>query len=97
MESKKLKNVDQLCAGFRQKIESKKINPTIHPKLSWKLNDVSKMNEKNTKNFKFLDLQWYLEAKRDARGLQVRLYLSPLNGQDIELGVFYVKVLWTYP
>ena len=43
---------------------NKKINSKIHAKLSWKLQDVSNINEKKTKVFKFLDYEWMLLARR---------------------------------
>jgi hypothetical protein len=64
MESRKSPSVDVLCANLRIAIENKKINPKIHAKLSWKLQDVINIKDKKTKNFKFLDYEWLLEASR---------------------------------
>lgn len=55
MKSRKTDSVHSLCEILRKAILSKKINPKIHAKLSWKLQDVSNITEKKTKNFKFLD------------------------------------------
>lgn len=60
MQSRKASNVHSLCQALRIAIENKKINPKIHAKLSWKLQDVANIKDKKTKNFKFLDLDWLL-------------------------------------
>ena len=39
---------------------NKRINPKIHAKLSWKLQDLLSIKDKKTKNFKFLDFDWLL-------------------------------------
>lgn len=36
----------------------------MHAKLSWKLNDLASITDQKTKNFKFMDLSWNLEAIR---------------------------------
>lgn len=36
----------------------------IHAKLSWKLENIPELNEKNTKNFKYLDMNWFLRANK---------------------------------
>jgi len=65
MNSKKMDKVEMVCENLRNSIMNKKINPKIHAKLSWKLQDVININEKKTKNFKFLDFDWLLDASRD--------------------------------
>lgn len=55
MKSRKANSVHGLCESLRKSITTKKINPKIHAKLSWKLQDVSNISEKKTKNFKFLE------------------------------------------
>jgi hypothetical protein len=54
MKSRKVTTVHNLCEVLRKSIMAKKINSKIHAKLSWKLQDVLNINEKKTKNFKFL-------------------------------------------
>jgi hypothetical protein len=94
MESRKVGSVDNLCQVLRAAIESKKINPKIHAKLSWKLQDVASITEKKTKNFKFLDLDWLLEANRTKNNeLAVKLTYCGVNDK-CEIGAFYVKVMW---
>lgn len=60
MESRRATSVEGLCQVLRSNIENKKINPKIHAKLSWKLQEVAGIKDKRTKNFKFLDLDWLL-------------------------------------
>lgn len=35
------------------------------------------MNDKNTKNFKYLDMNWYLKAQKEQQQLLVTLNLLP--------------------
>jgi uncharacterized protein (DUF885 family) len=94
MESRKAANVEGLCQALRSAIENKKINPKIHAKLSWKLQDVAAIKDKKTKNFKFLDLDWLLEATRTASDdLTVKLTYCGASEKS-EIGAFYVKVVW---
>lgn len=93
MESRKVSSVDSLCQALRMAIENKKINPKIHAKLSWKLQDVAKITDKKTKNFKFLDLDWLLEATRTAND-QLAVKLTYCGGEKCEIGAFYLKVVW---
>lgn len=93
MESRKATSVDGLCQVLRAAIENKKINPKIHAKLSWKLQDVAKITDKKTKNFKFLDLDWLLEATRTNTD-QLAVKLTYCGGEKCEIGAFYVKLVW---
>ena len=94
MQSRKAVNVHSLCQALKIAIENKKINPKIHAKLSWKLQDVANIKDKKTKNFKFLDLDWLLQATRAANDqLIVKLTYCGVEGR-CEIGAFYVKLLW---
>lgn len=93
MKSRKVSSVHALCECLRKSITTKKINPKIHAKLSWKLQDVSRINEKKTKNFKFLDYEWMLSANRQSNNdLQVSLIFCGIDRKEI--GSFYVKLMW---
>lgn len=40
---------------------------------------MAEIKEKNTKNFKYLDMSWFLKAHRTEEGLLVTLNLLPLE------------------
>lgn len=58
-----------LFRNLNLSVKNKKIHAAIHAKLSWKLENVSEIHEKRTKNFKFLDMGWFLNARRNTEGL----------------------------
>ena len=93
LESRRANGVAELCGVLREQIARKKINPKIHAKLSWKLQDVAAISDKRTKNFKFLELEWLLEAVREGEELAVRLTHTGARS-PCEVGVFYMKVVW---
>lgn len=78
MKSKKSTSVDTLCNSLKINLLNKKINKKMHAKLSWKLHDLHLITDKKIKSFKFLDLNWILEAIRTPeKTLQVKLTLLP--------------------
>lgn len=78
MKSKKVNSVDALCNSLKANLLHKKINKKMHAKLSWKLHDMNQILDKKVKNFKFLELNWILEAVRVPDGcLKIRLSLLP--------------------
>jgi hypothetical protein len=78
MKSKKVNSVDGLCNSLKANLLHKKINKKMHAKLSWKLHDMNQIRERKVKNFKFLDLNWILEAVRMPNGsLNINLSLVP--------------------
>jgi hypothetical protein len=94
MESRKAVMVDELCQNLRTCIENKKINPRIHAKLSWKLQDVANITDKKTKVFKFIEYEWLLEANRGKLNeLVVKLNFCGIQGK-LDIGAFYIKVIW---
>lgn len=84
LESKNVKKVSELCKNQRLAILQKKINAKIHAKLSWKLQNVAAINDKKTKNFKFLDLDWYLSAVRDPSKRVLNISLNLLSKPNKE-------------
>jgi hypothetical protein len=94
MESRKAVMVDDLCHNLRAAIENKKINPKIHAKLSWKLQDVANITDKKTKVFKFIEYEWLLAANRaKPNDLVVKLNFCGIQGRQ-DIGAFYIKVIW---
>ena len=78
MKSKKVNSVDALCNSLKENLLHKKINKKMHAKLSWKLHDLHQITDRKVKNFKFLDLNWILEAIRIPDGnIRIKLSLMP--------------------
>jgi hypothetical protein len=99
MKSKNTSSADNLCIALRQSLFNKKINKNMHAKLSWKLHDLGEIKDRKIKNFKFLELNWQLEAIRTPdKTLEVKLILldtSNQPGYTYNIGVFYTKLFWS--
>jgi hypothetical protein len=76
MKCKKALSADGLFSALKLNLLNKKLNKKMHAKLSWKLHDLHQITDRKIKNFKFLDLDWSLEAIRTSEGnLEVKLKL----------------------